>query len=518
MKTDHINSNKRIAKNTLFLYIRMAIVLVVSLYTTREVLHVLGAEDYGIYNVVAGFVALFASLNTSLSSAANRFYNHTIGGDEENGVSKVYSSTLLIQVVFALIIFVLVEAVGIWYVNTKMVIPSERLFVAQILFQYAVVSLVLLIIQIPYSAAVLAYEKMDFYAIVSILDAILKLGIVFLIKNSSSDKLLLYGTLMLIIHVVNFLLYFIYSKISFKELRIFRPIEKKTTVSMLSFSGWSLLEPVAYSLRGQGTNMVFNYYFGPLVNAANGIASQISSAVHQFTGNFSIAFRPQIIQSYAAGEFERSKRLVFSMSKINYFLQLMLIVPLSVEINYILNLWLGDRVPEYAASFAVYILIVRTINTLNSPLSNLVSATGNIKRYKTASALLVCSIVPLSILLLHFGLSPNSAYIGMVVITIINQIVCVKNTCLVFPYLSGKEYLSKIFIPCFKHTILVVIIPLFISFLLPSSFIRLLLSCVASLAVTCLSAFLWNLDKDEQKVLKRIVESIKNKVTKKKYS
>lgn len=515
MNSSHSTSNKRIAKNTLFLYIRMAIVLVVSLYTTREVLHALGAEDYGIYNVVAGFVALFASLNTSLSSAANRFYNHAIGEGKENGVSKVYSSTLIIQLVFALIIFLLVEAVGIWYVNSKMVIPADRLFVAKILFQYSVVSLVLLIIQIPYSAAVLAYERMDFYAVVSILDALLKLGIVFLIKRSSLDKLLFYGTLMLVIHIINFLMYAIYAKVSFKELHIIRPIEKKITRSMLSFSGWSLLEPVAYSLRGQGTNMVFNYYFGPLVNAANGIASQISSAIHQFTGNFSIAFRPQIIQSYASGEYERSKRLVFSMSKINYFLQLMLIVPLSVEINYILHLWLGDTVPEYAASFAVFILIVRTINTLNSPLSNLVSATGNIKRYKTASAILVCSIVPLSIILLQMGLNPNSAYIGMVVITVINQFVCIKNTCRVFPYLSGKEYCTKILFPCIRHTFLVVIIPLLLPLLMSTSFLRLVLSCSASLAITCLSAYYWNLDDNEKKIFKNMFTSFKQRLLKK---
>ncbi len=515
-KINHSNSNKRIAKNTLFLYIRMAIVLIVSLYTTREVLHVLGAEDYGIYNVVAGFVALFASLNTSLSSAANRFYNHALGEGGENGVSRVYSSTLVIQVFFAVTIFILVEAVGIWYVSTKMVIPDGRLFVAKLLFQYSVASLILLILQIPFSAAVLAYEKMDFYAIVSILDAILKLGIVFLIKLSSIDKLLFYGTLMLAIHILNFLMYVLYTKISFKELHLLRPIDKELTRSMLSFSGWSLLEPVAYSLRGQGTNMVFNYFFGPIVNAANGIASQISSAVHQFTGNFSIAFRPQIIQSYASGEYDRSKRLVFSMSKINYFLQLMLIVPISFEINYILNLWLGDRVPEYAASFAVYILIVRTINTLNSPLSNLVSATGKIKRYKSASAILVCSIVPLSIVLLQMGLNPNSAYIGMVVITIINQIVCVRNTCLVFPKLSGKEYILKIALPCSRHTLLVVVIPLILFFIMPSSFGRLLLSCFASLFVTCISAFFWHFNESEKAVFKKLFDSIKLKLINKK--
>lgn len=515
MSISHSSSNKRIAKNTLFLYIRMAIVLLISLYTTREVLHVLGAEDYGIYNVVAGFVALFASLNTSLSAAANRFYNHALGEGKENGVSKVYSSTLVIQVIFALIIFLLVEAVGVWYVGTKMVIPEERLFVAQILFQYSVISLVLLIIQIPYSAAVLAYEKMDFYAVLSILDAVLKLGIVFIIKYSSFDSLLFYGSLMFIIHIINFLMYAVYAKRSFKELLLLRPIDKKLTRSMLSFSGWSLLEPFAYSMRGQGTNMVFNYYFGPLVNAANGIASQISSAVHQFTGNFSIAFRPQIIQSYASGEYERSKRLVFSMSKINYFLQLMLIVPLSVEINYILRLWLGDTVPEYAASFAVYILIVRTINTLNSPLSNLVSATGNIRRYKTASAILVFSIVPLSIILLQMGLKPNSAYIGMVVVTIINQIVCVRNTCLVFPNLTAGEYLFKIVFPCIRHTILVVAFPVLLLYLLPSSFWRLMLSCIASFAVTCISAYYWNLDDSERIVFKKLLISIKERFIKK---
>lgn len=513
-KINHSNSNKRIAKNTLFLYIRMAIVLVVSLYTTREVLHVLGVEDYGIFNVVSGFVALFAALNSSLSSAANRFYNHSLGEGGESGVSRVYSSTLVIQVFFAIIIFILVEAIGIWYVNNKMVIPHSRLFVAQVLFQYSVVSLILLILQIPYSAAVLAYEKMDFYAVVSILDAILKLVIVFLIKYSSIDKLLFYGTLMLAIHVFNFLMYVIFAKVSFKELYFFRPIDKELTRSMLSFSGWSLLEPVAYSLRGQGTNMVFNYYFGPIVNAANGIATQISTAIHQFAGNFSIAFRPQIIQSYASGEYERSKRLVFSMSKINYFLQLMLIVPLSFEVDYILRLWLGEGVPEYASSFAIYILIVRTINTLNSPLSNLVSATGNISRYKTASAFLVCSIIPLSIILLQMGLNPNSAYIGMVVITIINQIVCVRNTCLVFPKLTGKEYMIKIVFPCLKHTLSVVIIPLLLFFLMPSSFLRLILSCFASVVVTCLSAYYWHFDESEKSVFKKLFDSINIKIFK----
>lgn len=510
-KINHSNSNKRIAKNTLFLYIRMAIVLVVSLFTTREVLHVLGVEDYGIYNVVAGFVALFASLNASLSSAANRFYNHSLGEGVESGVSRVYSSALVIQVVFAIIILVLVEAIGVWYVSTKMVIPDSRLFVAQVLFQYSVVSLILIILQIPYSAAVLAYEKMDFYAIVSILDAILKLGIVFLIKYSSMDKLLFYGTLMLAIHVFNFLMYVLYAKISFKDLHLLRPIDKKLTQSMLTFSGWSLLEPVAYSLRGQGINMVFNYYFGPIVNAANGIATQISNAIHQFAGNFSIAFRPQIIQSYASGEYERSKRLVFSMSKINYFLQLMLIVPLSFEVDYLLRLWLGEGVPEYASYFAIYILIVRTIDTLNTPLSNLVSATGKISRYKTASALLVCSIILLSIILLQLGLSPNSAYIGMVVITIINQIVCVRNTCLVFPYLSGKEYMVKIVLPCSRHTLLVVIIPLLLYFLMPSSFLRLFLSCFASIVVTCISAYCWHFDESEKSVFNKLFDSIKKK-------
>ena len=513
MSINHSNSNKRIAKNTLFLYIRMAIVLVISLYTTREVLHILGAEDYGIYNVVAGFVALFASLNTSLSAATNRFYNHALGEGKENGISKVYSSALVIQGIFALIL--LVEVVGVWYVGTKMVIPEERLFVAQILFQYSVISLVLLIIQIPYSAAVLAYERMNFYAIVSVLDAILKLGIIFIIKYSTFDSLLFYGTLMFVVHILNFLLYAGYSKVSFKELHFVMPVDKKLTRSMLSFSGWSLLEPIAYSLRGQGTNMVFNYYFGPLVNAANGIASQISSAVRQFSGNFSIAFRPQIIQSYASGDYERSKRVVFSMSKINYFLQLMLIVPLSVEINYILNLWLGDRVPEYAASFAVYILIVRTINTLNSPLSNLVSATGNIRRYKTASAILVCSIVPLSIILLQMGFNPNSAYIGMLVVTIINQFVCIRNTCLVFPNLTAGEYLFKIIFPCLRHTGLVVVLPLSLFYLLPCSFLRLVLSCISSLVVTCISAYYWNLDDSEKIVFKKLFTSIKEKFIKK---
>ena len=214
------------------------------------------------------------------------------------------------------------------------------------------------------------------------------------------------------------------------------------------------------------------------------------------------------------GEYERTKRLVFSMSKINYFLQLMLVIPIAVEINYILGLWLGNNVPQYASSFAVYILVVRTINTLNSPLSNLVSATGEIRRYKTASAVLVCMIIPLSVILLLMGLNPNSVYIGMVIVTIINQIVCVKNTCLVFPHLSVKEYITKILLPCLKQTLLVAIVPLLLLYLLHSSFLRLLLCCSASVIITFISALYFNLDDNEKKIFKQIFDSLKKKILK----
>ena len=506
--SNHTADNKRIARNTLFLYIRMGVVLIISLYTTRVVLRVLGVEDYGIFNVVAGFVSLFSVFKTTLTNGINRYYNYELGKEGSGSITNVYNAAVRIQLYTAAILLVLIETIGIWYVNNIMVIPTERLTVANWLFQFSVVSMMLIILQAPYSAAVLAHEKMDFFALVSIIDAVLKLVICFLIRFFGDDKLMTYGILIMVISLVDFGMYFFYARSKFNKLRMCAQVDKELFKSMLSFSGWSLLNPIAYTARGQGCNMVLNYFFGPVLNAAHGISNQIANAVDQMSGNFSVSFRPQIIQSYSSGEFGRTKRLMYSMSKISYLLHGMFAIPIIIEINNLLALWLGkDSIPEYAAPFACWVLIIRWFNSLNPPISNVMTATGKVRDINICTACIVVSIIPITIIMMKAGLSPTTMFIAMFVLTVINQFVCLCILCKSFKEVTINEYFKKIVIPCSVLTLVSIILPLLASNLFRPSLIRLFLTCVLSV-VSVFAASFFYLDKEEMTLAKTIIKSL----------
>lgn len=508
------SNNKRIARNTAFLYIRMAVVMLISLYTTRIVLRVLGVVDYGIYNVVCGFVTMFNVFNTCLNTGTNRFYNIAIGQNAPGGVKRVYNAALAIQIILALIIVILIESVGLWYVNNKMVIPADRLFIANCIFQFAVFSLVTLVMQTPYSAALLSYEKMDYYALVSIVDVFLKLGFVIVLQYVSVDKLLFYGVLMTVVSIVNFLMYFLYCRKYFEEIKIQMPIDKKIFKELFSFSAWSLLDPITMTAKGQGSNMVLNFYFGPIVNAAYGIANQVSGAIDGFTKNIAVAFRPQIIQSYSCGDYERTKKLMFSMSKINYMLHLMLILPIVIEIKYILTLWLGDGYPSYAATFAPLVMIIATLNCLHAPISTVMVATGKIKKIKTVSLIIISSVIPISIVCFVLGLPPIATFITLLCLTIINIAVSAIIMCQTFPTIRIGDYARSVFLPCFVFSVLVIILPIIVSLLMRPSFVRLLLLCVVSLICAIIIGYFFVMNKDEQNLAKSMIGDIKNKFSK----
>lgn len=306
------SGNKRIAKNTIFLYGRLVFVLLTSLYTVRVILNALGIIDYGVYNVVGGFVSMFGFLNTSMANATQRFYNYEIGKNGEKASVKVYNAAFRTQIILAGILLLLSEIVGVWYVNTMMELPCDRIWVANWLLQFSILSLVFTIIQVPYAAATMAYEKMNFYAIVGVVDVVLKLGIAIGVKYFSGDKLLLYGLLILTISVANYMMYFVYTKRNFPWLKLsWKHYSKKFQKEMLSFSGWNLFGSFAFMLRGQGFNVLLNYFFGVVINAANGIAGQISSALQQFSTNLILAFKPQLVQNYATGNIDRTRNMFF---------------------------------------------------------------------------------------------------------------------------------------------------------------------------------------------------------------
>ena len=499
------SSNKRIAKNTLFLYLRMILVLVVSLYTTRVVLNALGVVDYGINNVVAGFVSMFAFLNTSMSNGIQRFYNFKLGKEGEEALTKVYNMAVLIQGILAVIIVILLETVGLWYLETKMVIPIDRMPTARWIYQFSVLSLVLVIMQIPYSAAIMAHERMNYYAYVSIIDVGLKLAVALWIPHARHDKLLVYGAYILLVHVVNFLMYFIYSKYNFKSIKLQKQFHKDLFKDMLSFSGWNVLGTFAYMLKNQGLNVLLNAFFGHVVNAARGVSATVSGAIHGFQGNIVTAFRPQTVQSYAAGNYSRVKSLMFSLSKISYLMLFMLSMPVIVELPYILHLWLGDAVPEYTVPFTMLILINMIIGGLNTPITQVIHATGRIRNYQIGTSIVMCSILPISWLFLKLGGSPIVVYVVSLCITCVNQVVCMLILRQEFSY-SIKEYLKSVILPCFLVSLVSVIVPIVLRYVMAMSFIRMVLVAVAGVGGVILSAYLFALNAYEKEMVTGFVK------------
>ena len=503
--TDNSSANKRIARNTHFLYLRMGVVLLLTLYTARVILKVLGVEDYGVYTVVCGFVSMFGVFNTSFASAITRYYNAAIGRGDEEEIREVYNTSLRIQAILALVVMIAIEAVGVWYINTKMVLPAERLPIANVIFQFATFTMGLTTMQAPFTGIIMARERIDYIALVSILNAFLGLGNVFLLQIIPGDKLLIYAILHLLISVLSFLMYFVYAKRRFKEISFKRKIESGKFKSMLSFSGWSILDPVAYTVRGQGCNMVLNLFFGPVVNAAYTLSNQIALALDQLAKSIVTSFTPQLMQSYSAENYGRTLRLTCSMAKIGYILLMMLGVPLMVEMPYVLHLWLGDTIPDYTVPFATCMIIVRIIDSFQKPLTRLTSATGNIRTFMVISSFLVMMVLPVGYVLLRLGFDPTSLFVAMAVITAIDLLICLLITSRNFRELSFGYYSTRVLIPSVLYAVLMVAVVIVPSRVMDVSFGRLVLTCVVSIIATACLSMLVLLDADERTMVKQLV-------------
>lgn len=508
------SDNKRIAKNTIYLYIRMFFALIINLYTSRIVLRTLGVEDYGVYNVVAGFVSLFGFLNATLSSSVQRFYNYEETHRGKDGFVNVYVTSLIIHAVIAFLLLVLLETVGLWYVNNIMIVPDSRLFAANILFQATSISMILMIIQISYLGAVMAKEHMDVYAIVSIVDIVLKLIIAVAISLAECDKLILYGILLSAVSVVDLSIYIIYCTKHFPEMKFYLNFDKRLFKSMLSFSGWNLIGTFAFMLKGQGVNMLLNYFFGPIVNAARGVSYQVNSAVSSFTSAITTAFSPQVVTSYAQGNNTRTINIMFAESKICFSLMSIIIVPVVLEIDYLLHLWLGDVVPDHTGVFSILVLIDTLICTLNTPCTQLVFATGRIKYYQICSTLVNISLLPLAWFLLYLGYSANSAFITTIIISCLNQSVCLFLTNREYSFGIGV-YIKKIVLRCVALIVLLPIIPGLIRYLMPESLGRVFAVSAFSLLIGALLVYCIVFEGSEKSIVKQFVRS---RINNKKYA
>lgn len=440
----------------------MFFVLIISLYTSRVVINTLGISDYGIYNVVGSIVTFFGFLNATLASSMQRFYNYEGGINGELGHTKVYATGFWIHLLLCAIIFIILEPVGIWYINNVMVLPADRIIAAHIVFQCSLLSMLLVISQIPYTAIILAKEKMDFYTLVSIIDTFLKLFIVILLPYLPYDKLITFSVLTLIISLSNFTLNIVYAKCKFKFLRLKHLFDRLLFRQLLKFSGWNLIGVFALLMRGQGLNLLLNAFFGTIINAARGVAYQVHNAIIGFSRNINTAFAPQMTDSYSKGNYDRVCSLMYVESKACYCLILMIIVPVILEIDLILHLWLGEAVPRYANIFTILVLVDALIHTLNTPLSQVAYADGKIKNFQLATAIVNISFLPCCWILFKMGYDSISSFYAMIAFSCIFQIVSIIYLHEIFAF-SYKKYFQTVIWPCTKITLLAPILPLILS-------------------------------------------------------
>lgn len=416
-----MSNNKRIAKNTVFLYIRMAFSMIVSLYTVRVVLRVLGVEDYGIYSAVGGIVSSLTIFTNTLAVASQRFFSIEIGKCNKEGLNRVFSSITLLYILAGIIILIITETIGVWFFNNKMVIPLDRMDAAFVILQCTVISFFISIVIAPFQAIIIAKEDMKIYAFVGVYDVIVKLLIVFLLQLFELDKLILYGLLLLIASASSQCIYLLFTLKKYKDIKFRLNWYGDTMKSVLSFSVWSFIGCLAFLSNAQGLNLLMNVYFGPVVNAAYSIGCSVKNAVNQLGTNFFVAVRPNLIKEYAANNFDYVKKLFFFSTKVIFCLLFMIIFPISVEAEGILFLWLGE-VGEYMVSFVRLMLIWALLLNISEPITAIVQAANKVKSYHLKVDLFTLLTLPIVYLAFKSGATPAWAFIISVIVLFLAHI------------------------------------------------------------------------------------------------
>lgn len=482
------DNNKRIARNTLMLYFRMLFSMAVSLYTSRVVLATLGVDDYGLYNVVGGFVAMFSFFSSAMASATQRFLNFELGRGDTERLGRVFCTSVNIHAAISALVVLLAETVGLWFVCTRLVIPADRYAAAMWVYQASVAASVVMIMSIPYNAAIIAHERMGAFAYISVLEVVLKLLIVYLLTVAGGDKLTVYAVLMFLVQVLIRMIYGRYSGRHFAETRYRRVWDTSLMREMAGFAGWSLFGNIAGVAFTQGLNVLLNMFFGPAVNAARGIAVQVQNAIKGFCTNFQTALNPQITKSYAAGDTTYMHSLIFTSSKFSYFLLLFISLPVMLETPVILRWWL-HTVPAHTVAFVRLILIISMIDSLANPLIQAASATGRIGRYQSVVGSMLIAIMPLSYVALRMGSPPEGVFVVQLAVFCVAQL---ARVIMLRPMvaLSLRTYLRKAVWPVASVTVLSLVFPLAVYLCMPPTAGRFLAVCSVSAvsvsAVVCL--------------------------------
>lgn len=444
MQSKDLN-NKRIFKNTVILYMRMIVVLLVTLYSSRLILKALGIEDFGLYNVVGGVVGLLSFFNVTMARSTQRFLNVAMVEGEKR-LSDVFATSITVHVLFAVIFLVLGETLGLWFLNRYINIPEQREFAANIVYQTAILSFCISIISIPYNAAVIAYEKMSFVAIVSIVDALLKLAIAILLLYSCGDRLILYGILLFVVSTLNLLMYYCFCKKKYCELKFRISLNKQDFKQMFSFVSWTLLGEAAQVGCNQGNVVLVNMFHSLTANAAMTIGGQINNALYSLTSNFQTAFNPQITKSYAEGDYEYLKKLVYTTSKISFCILFVVALPVSFNIDWILDVWL-DEVPPLTNTFAILYLVNALMNAISTPFHFVVLSSGRIKNFQIISSIFYLIDLPITYSLFKLGMSAPVVLWVKIGTMVAILFVRVYYASVMVPTIKTMNYILKVMVP-----------------------------------------------------------------------
>lgn len=496
---DSQSNNKRIAKNTVLLYFRTIFLMLITLYTSRVILEQLGVNDYGIYNVVGGVVAMFAVISTALSTAISRFITYELGRGDKSKLQVIFSTSINIQLAISIIVLILGEIIGVWFLNYKMSIPTERLFAANWVLQCSLITFCVNLISVPYNALIIAHERMSTFAYISILEASLKLIICYLLIVSPFDKLIAYAVLMVIVSIIIRFTYSMYCTRNFEESHYKWRHDHALVKEMASFAGWNFFTNIAYIFNTQGINLLVNIFFGVALNAARGIASQVEGAVMQFVNNFTTAINPQITKCYAAGEHIQMFTLVCRGAKFSYCLLFLFALPLMIEAPYVLKLWL-NVVPEHTVIFVRLSLVSSMVMLLGNTGYTACMATGNIKRYVIWITTVGLLVFPLTWIAYACGLSVEYAYIIYILVYIgvdITRLFIMKSL-LNFPMMM---FFKDVIAPIALTTLAGSVIPIAITSQMQESFVRFVVTCIVSILSVSLAVNFIALNNHEREII-----------------
>lgn len=480
--SDNSANNKRIAKNTLLLYLRMLFIMAVQLFTSRVVLNTLGVVDYGIYNVVGGIVTMFAFLNGAMMTSTQRSITFELGKGNLMRLKEIFTTCVQIHLIISLIIIILAETVGLWFLYEKMIIPEERFMAAMWVYQLSILTMCVQVMSVPYNSDIVAHEQMGVFAAISVVEVVLKLVVVYMLVIGNFDKLILYAVLIAAIQLLIRFFYTKYCNRHYPESRLIRIFNKQLVKEMGKFMGWNIWGHLAATLFGTGVNLLLNVFFGPAVNAARAIAVQVEAAIAHFSNNFLMAVNPQITKLYAQNNLQDMHKLLFRASKFTFLLMLVLSLPVMIETKMILKLWL-KIVPEYTIGFLRLLLCIVIIDSTVKPFITAAIATGDVKLYQSFIGGILLSIIPISYVVLKLGGPPESVYIVYFVVCLvafITRLVIIKPMI----KLSLRQFLISVILRCVIVLSISLSLCLLMKFILPLCFLSSILVCVFSILVS----------------------------------